>query len=50
MIIVSVCDNNHAKPLNKKHPERMSKIKPFIDQYECKEINFPSRPKKLEKA
>ena len=26
----------------KSHPERISKIKPFIDQYNWKEINFPS--------
>ena len=27
---------------SKSHPERISKIKPFIDQYNWKEINFPS--------
>ena len=26
----------------KSHPERISKIKPFINQYDWKEINFPS--------
>ena len=26
----------------KNNPERMSKIKPFIDQYNWKEISFPS--------
>ena len=26
----------------KSHPERISKIKPFIDQYSWKEIDFPS--------
>ena len=26
----------------KDHPERMSKIKPFVDQYNWKEIDFPS--------
>ena len=28
------------------HPERILKIKPFIDQYNWKEINFPSKKKK----
>ena len=28
-----------------KNPQRISKIKPFIDQYNCKEINFPSHSK-----
>ena len=27
----------------KDNPERISKIKPFIDQYNWKEINFPSK-------
>ena len=27
------------------HPERISKIKPFIDQYNCKEKDFPARSK-----
>ena len=29
----------------KSHPERISKIKPFIDQYNWKEINFSSHSK-----
>ena len=29
----------------KKDPQRMSKIKPFIDQYHWKEISFPSHQK-----
>ena len=29
----------------KNHPERISNIKPFIDQYNWKEINFPSTKK-----
>ena len=29
----------------KSHPERISNIKPFIDQYSWKEINFPSHKK-----
>ena len=33
----------------KKDSQRISKIKPFIDQHNWKEINFPSR-KKLEKV
>ena len=28
----------------KKDPQRISKIKPFTDQYNCKEIDFPSHP------
>ena len=27
------------------HPERISKIKPFIDKYNCKDIDFPSTSK-----
>ena len=36
-----------ALNLNKinKHPQRISKIKPFIDQYNWKDINFPSTSK-----
>ena len=33
----------------KTHPERTSKIKPFIDQYNWKEINFPSHKKDWKK-
>ena len=29
----------------KKNPQRISNINPFIDQYNCKEINFPSNIK-----
>ena len=29
----------------KSHPERISSIKPFVDQYNWKEINFPSNKK-----
>ena len=29
----------------KSHPKRISNIKPFIDQYNWKEINFPSNKK-----
>ena len=31
----------------KDHPERISKIKPFIDQYDWKEIDFPSQGQKI---
>ena len=31
------------------HPERTSKIKPFIDQYNWKEIDFPSHGKDWKK-
>ena len=27
------------------HPERISKLKPFINDYNCKDIEFPSRSK-----
>ena len=33
----------------KDHPERISKIKPFIDQYNSKEIDFPSHGKDWKK-
>ena len=33
----------------KSHPERISKIKPFIDQYNWKERNFPSHSKDWKK-
>ena len=33
----------------KNHPERTSKIKPFIDQYNWKEIVFPSHKKDCKK-
>ena len=34
----------------KNNPERISKIKRFIDQYNWKEINFPSHKKRLEEV
>ena len=33
----------------KSHPERISNIKPFIDQYNWKEINFASHKKDCKK-
>ena len=33
----------------KRDPQRISKIKPFIDQYNWKDIDFPSTSKRLEK-
>ena len=33
----------------KSHPERISKIKPFIDQHNWKEIDFPSHSKDWKK-
>ena len=33
----------------KSHPERISKIKPFIDQYNWTEIDFPSQQKDWKK-
>ena len=32
----------------KNYTERMTPIKPFIDQYDWKEINLPSNEKRLE--
>ena len=32
-----------------KHPQRISKIKPFIDQYNCKDIDFPATSKNWKK-
>ena len=32
------------------HPERISKIKPFIVKYDWKEINFPSQGKDWKKS
>ena len=32
-----------------KHPQRISKIKPFIDQYNCKDIDFPATSKDWKK-
>ena len=31
------------------HPERISKFKPFIGKYDCKEIDFPSQGKDWKK-
>ena len=33
----------------KSHPKRISKIKPFVERYNWKEINFPSHKKNLKK-
>ena len=38
---------NHEKINN--HPEKISKITPFINQYNCNEIEFPSNQKDWEK-
>ena len=38
---------NHQNIEN--NTERISKIKPFIDQYNCKEIDFPSHSKDWKK-
>ena len=34
----------------KKHPQRISKVKPFIDQYNWKEMDFPSHKKDWKKC
>ena len=34
---------------NKTHPERISKIKPYIDKYNWKGIEFPAGPKDWKK-
>ena len=45
--------NNKSVALNyeqiKDHPERISQIKPFLDQCNCKEIDFPSHGKDWKK-
>ena len=33
----------------KRNPQRISKIKPFVDQYNWKDINFPSTSKDWKK-
>ena len=33
----------------RKDPQKIRKMKPFIDQYNCKEINFPSNKKDWKK-
>ena len=33
----------------REHPEKISKIKPFIDKYDWKEIDFPSTGKDWKK-
>ena len=38
---------NHQNIEN--NTERISKIKPYIDQYNCKEIDFPSHSKDWKK-
>ena len=38
---------NHKQIKN--HPERISNLKPFIDQYNWKGINFPSQNKDWKK-
>ena len=35
---------------SKSHPERISNIKPFINQYNWKEVNFPSHKKDWKKS
>ena len=39
---------NHQNT-EKKNPQKISKIKPFIDQYNWKEIDFPSHSKDWKK-
>ena len=33
----------------KSHPERVSNLKPFVDQYDWKQIDFPSQRKAWKK-
>ena len=48
--MLSICFNCCIKlSKHKKNQERISKIKPFIDQYNWKEIEFPSNKKDWEK-
>ena len=48
--MLSIC-RNLALNLDKinNHPQRISKIKPFIDQYNWNEIDFPSTSKDWKK-
>ena len=52
--MTNVFQNSVAAALNleqiKGHPERMSSIKPSINQYNWKEINFPSHKKRFEQV
>ena len=51
--MLSICCNSYVKSWrNQKRPQRITKIKPFINTYNWKEINFPSEKddwKKFEK-
>ena len=48
--MLSICYNSSIKHERiKSHPEKISKIKAFIDQYNWKEIDFPSHSKDWEK-
>ena len=41
--MLSICDNSYLNHNQiKSHPEKISNIKSFINQYNQKEINFPS--------
>ena len=48
--MLSICPSCFIKlSKHQKNRERISKIKPFIDQYNWKEISFPSHKKDWEK-
>ena len=48
--MLSVCSNCCIKLwIHKEDPQRISKIKPFIEQYDWKEIDFPSHKKDWKK-
>ena len=48
--MLSICSNCIIKlSEHQKNPERISKIKPFINQYNWKEISFPSHKKDWKK-
>ena len=46
---LTVALNSQNIPQRKKNRQRISKIKPFIDQYNSREINFPSPSKAWKK-
>ena len=41
--MLSICCNSRIEPWNnKKNPQRITKVKPFINKYNWEGINFPS--------
>ena len=46
--MLSICSNCCIKQI-KKNPKRISNVKPFIDQYNWKEVDFQSHKKDWKK-